>query len=131
VTIVAAILLSAGVADGRSRPRRGNCSPRRWSAAPAGPRWAACGATPSSRRGFVRTRPVALGTAYNGASLAGLIFSPLWVFAIALMGFLPPPRRSASQRRHRVVLARAFFARTPHEMALAPDGDAPGAARRR
>ena len=28
---------------------------------------------------FVRARPAALGTAYNGASFAGLIFSPLWV----------------------------------------------------
>src|SRR5436305_4269371 len=36
---------------------------------------------------FVRARPAALGTAYNGASFAGLIFSPLWVTAISLMGF--------------------------------------------
>src|SRR5204862_7597726 len=36
---------------------------------------------------FVRTRPAALGTAYNGASFAGLIFSPLWVAAISLLGF--------------------------------------------
>ena len=28
---------------------------------------------------FVRTRPKALATAYNGASIGGVIFSPLWV----------------------------------------------------
>ena len=36
---------------------------------------------------FVRARPVALGTAYNGASVAGLVLSPLWVAAILIAGF--------------------------------------------
>ena len=31
---------------------------------------------------FVRTRPAALSMAYNGASIGGVIFSPLWVAAI-------------------------------------------------
>src|ERR1700716_2564424 len=36
---------------------------------------------------FVRTRPAALAMAYNGASIGGVIFSPLWVVAIGLFGF--------------------------------------------
>src|SRR5947199_7236409 len=76
---------------------------------------------------FVRTRPAALGTAYNGASFAGLIFSPLWVFAIAAMGF---PLAAAVVGVAAIitvwVLAARFFARTPQQMGLAPDGDAPG-----
>ena len=77
---------------------------------------------------FVRTRPVALGTAYNGGSFAGLIFSPLWVFAISMAGF---PTAAAIIGVVAIIvvslLARKFFARTPQEMGLSPDGDAPGA----
>ncbi|MGZ5928165.1 MAG: MFS transporter, partial [Rhizomicrobium sp.] len=77
---------------------------------------------------FVRARPAALGTAYNGASFAGLIFSPLWVFLIELMGF---PVAAALIGLATViavsVLAAIFFARTPQQMGLAPDGDAAGA----
>ena len=36
---------------------------------------------------FVRTRPAALGMAYNGGSVGGIVFSPLWVAAIAALGF--------------------------------------------
>ena len=36
---------------------------------------------------FVRKRPAALGMAYNGGSIGGVIFSPLWVAAIATLGF--------------------------------------------
>lgn len=77
---------------------------------------------------FVRARPAALGTAYNGASFAGLIFSPLWVFLIEMVGF---PVAAALIGLATVitvlVLAKAFFAQTPQQMGLAPDGDAPGA----
>ena len=31
---------------------------------------------------FVRARPAALGMAYNGASIGGVVFSPLWVAAV-------------------------------------------------
>jgi hypothetical protein len=76
---------------------------------------------------FVRTRPAALGSAYNGASVAGLIFSPLWVVAIAGVGF---PTAAAliglAMAVTVAVLAQRFFARTPQEMGLSPDGDAPG-----
>jgi hypothetical protein len=36
---------------------------------------------------FVRTRPAALSMAYNGASIGGVVFSPLWAVGIALLVF--------------------------------------------
>ena len=36
---------------------------------------------------FVRTRPAALAMAYNGGSIGGVIFSPLWVAAVDVLGF--------------------------------------------
>ncbi|HET9204976.1 MAG TPA: MFS transporter, partial [Burkholderiaceae bacterium] len=36
---------------------------------------------------FERTRPAALAKAYNGASIGGVVFSPLWVSLIGLLGF--------------------------------------------
>jgi hypothetical protein len=78
---------------------------------------------------FVRARPTALGMAYNGGSVGGIAFSPLWVAAIALMGF--PLAAGAIGLVAAVtvsVIAATLFARTPQEMGLSPDGDAPGAA---
>lgn len=126
ITVVAAVLLAAGIC-GWAVARE----PWQLFAATlvSGAGWAAMGGVAVNAvvsPWFVRTRPVALGTAYNGASLAGLIFSPLWVFAIALMGF---PAAAAVVGALTIVavglLARKFFGRTPREMGLAPDGDAP------
>ena len=36
---------------------------------------------------YWKKRPIALGFAYNGASIGGVIFAPLWAGLIALMGF--------------------------------------------
>jgi Major Facilitator Superfamily len=36
---------------------------------------------------FFRLRPKALSTAYNGASIGGVVFSPLWVLLIGAVGF--------------------------------------------
>ena len=76
---------------------------------------------------FARARPAALGTAYNGASFAGLILSPLWVTAILVVGF---PAAAAIVGGTAIVvtwfLASHYFSRTPAEMSLAPDGDTPG-----
>lgn len=36
---------------------------------------------------FVKQRPKALATAYNGASIGGVVFAPLWVFLIGAVGF--------------------------------------------
>lgn len=79
---------------------------------------------------FVRTRPAALAMAYNGGSIGGVIFSPLWVAAIGLLGF---PLAAAVIGVVMVVtlwtLAEALFSRTPRQMGLEPDGRAPGALR--
>jgi MFS transporter len=129
VTTAAAMLLSAGVVGWAVAS-----APWQLFAATAvsGAGWAAMGAVPVNTviaPWFVRARPAALGTAYNGASFAGLIFSPLWVVAIGLMGF---PAAAAIIGAATIVavaiLAGRFFARTPQEMGLEPDGDALGAA---
>ena len=76
---------------------------------------------------FVRTRPAALAMAYNGGSIGGVIFSPLWVAAIGLLGF---PMAAAAIGFVVAItmwaLADLVFSRTPEKMGLTPDGDAPG-----
>jgi MFS family permease len=76
---------------------------------------------------FVRARPAALGMAYNGASIGGVVFSPLWVAAVVWLGF---PIAAAVIGLVMIitvwVLAGTVFARTPQQMGLTPDGDAPG-----
>ena len=75
---------------------------------------------------FVRSRPAALGMAYNGASIGGIIFSPLWVAGIGVLGF---PAAAAAIGLTMVLvtwtLAYLFFAQTPEQMGLVPDGDTP------
>lgn len=77
---------------------------------------------------FVRTRPAALAMAYNGASIGGVVFSPLWVAVIGALGF---PVAAVAIGLVMVVtvwlLADLLFARMPQQMGLMPDGDAPGA----
>lgn len=79
---------------------------------------------------FVRARPAALGVAYNGASLGGMILSPLWVAGIAALGF---PNTAAlvavAMGATMWILADQLFARTPEAMGLLPDGDSAGAVR--
>ena len=76
---------------------------------------------------FVRARPAALATAYNGANIGGVIFAPLWVTTIALLGF---PTAAAAIGIVMVitlwVLADLVFSRTPEQMGVTPDGDTPG-----
>src|SRR5262245_48661554 len=78
---------------------------------------------------FVRARPAALSMAYNGASIGGVVFSPLWVAAIAALGF---PAAAAAIGLVMLmaiwVLADRLMSRTPEQMGLRPDGDAPGPA---
>lgn len=76
---------------------------------------------------FVRKRPAALGMAYNGGSIGGVIFSPLWVAAIATLGFVNAATViSATMIAVLWLLSCRYFARTPKQMALKADGDAPG-----
>lgn len=78
---------------------------------------------------FERRRPAALSTAYNGASVGGVLLSPLWVALIAAVGF---PGAAALVGAAMVGalwwLSARFFARPPAAVGLAPDGDAPSAA---
>ena len=73
----------------------------------------------------MRARPAALAAAYNGASVGGVIFSPLLVVAIGVLGF---PLAAAAIGVVMIVtvwiLADAYFAKTPSAMGLSADGDA-------
>lgn len=76
---------------------------------------------------FVRTRPAALSMAYNGGSIGGIIFSPLWVMAIAGAGFAPAASLIAAVMVLTVwLLAARVFSRTPAALGQRPDGDAQG-----
>ena len=76
---------------------------------------------------FVRTRPVALAMAYNGASVGGIVFSPLWVAAIGGVGF---PLAALGVGVVMVatvwVLSDTLFAKTPASLGQLPDGDQAG-----
>jgi MFS family permease len=78
---------------------------------------------------FVRGRPGALAMAYNGGSVGGVVFSPLWVASIDALGF---PIAAVAIGAVMVItmwlLAALIFARSPRQMGLTPDGDAPSAA---
>jgi MFS family permease len=76
---------------------------------------------------FVRKRPSALGMAYNGGSIGGVIFSPLWVAAIAELGFTNAALTIAATMLLAIwILAARYFAQTPEQMGLSPDGEAKG-----
>ncbi|MDB5500979.1 MAG: major facilitator protein [Tardiphaga sp.] len=81
---------------------------------------------------FVQRRPAALGMAYNGASLGGVIFSPLWIALITAIGFAPAALAIGSIMVSVVVLlAVLVFSRTPERLGQRPDGDGPPAAARK
>lgn len=73
---------------------------------------------------FVKRRPAALGMAFNGASLGGVIFAPLWVALIGLWGFTAAMTAVAAVSAIAVwILARRYLSRGPQQMGLMPDGD--------
>ncbi len=77
---------------------------------------------------FVRGRPAALAMAYNGGSIGGVVFSPLWVAAIDRLGFPIATMVIGSVMAAVMwVLAEELLSRTPQQMSLAPDGNAPAA----
>ncbi len=73
---------------------------------------------------FVTKRPAALSTAYNGASVGGVIFSPLWVALISQVGF-PVAAGIVGTSMIVMVAAIAYFvlSRTPDSLGQAPDGE--------
>ena len=75
---------------------------------------------------FVRTRAAALASAYNGASVGGVIFSPLWGTAIGLLGFTGAASAIGLVMVLMVwILADIYYSKTPEDMGLMADGDAP------
>jgi hypothetical protein len=76
---------------------------------------------------FVLKRPAALSMAYNGASIGGVVFSPLWVVAISSLGF---PIAATVIGGGMIVavwlLADLVFSRTPENTGQVPDGEAAG-----
>jgi hypothetical protein len=72
---------------------------------------------------FLAKRPAALSMAYNGASIGGVIFSPLWVALIGGVGF---PKAALIITTGMVItlgaLAVLVLGRTPESMGQAPDG---------
>lgn len=101
------------------------------AALPSGAGWVAMGAAAVNAivaRWFVRRRPAALATAYNGASIGGVVFSPLLVVGITQLGFGAAAALVGVVMVVVVwVLADRVFARTPESMGQTPDGDAPDA----
>ncbi len=73
---------------------------------------------------YVRRRPMALANAYNGASVGGLVFSPLWVALIAGFGFAQAALLVGVTMTAVIGwLSYAVFAKTPQSLGLLPDGD--------
>lgn len=75
---------------------------------------------------FVDKRPLALAKAYNGASVGGMVFSPLWAVSIDRIGF-PATAMMVGLTMITVVLSIASreLARTPSSEGQAADGLAP------
>ena len=93
--------------------------------------WAAMGAAAVNQivsPWFVRARPAALSMAYNGASIGGVVFSPLWVAAIAFMSFpVAAPAIAVVTAVTIWLLADLMLSKTPQQLGLMPDGGAGGA----
>lgn len=89
--------------------------------------WGALGA--SALNAFVtpwfdRGRPAALGFAYNGASVGGIVLPPLWVAAIGSLGLLPAAGIIGGVALLAVHgLVKYVLRRDPARMGLQPDGD--------
>ena len=73
---------------------------------------------------FVRARPAALAMAYNGGSIGGVVFSPLWVAAIGALGF-PVAALAVGLVMALTLwaLAECVLSRTPEGLQQLPDGD--------
>jgi MFS family permease len=72
---------------------------------------------------YSRSRPRALSSAYNGASVGGVVFSPLWALLIARIGFVASAVVVGLAMIVTVVwLARRVFSKSPEAMGQRPDG---------
>jgi len=74
---------------------------------------------------FDQDRPKALGLAFNGASIGGVIFAPLWVAMIAQLGFqIAALTIGIAMVAVLVPLALRFLGHDPNEHGSAPNGNA-------
>jgi len=72
---------------------------------------------------FTRGRPSALALAYNGASVGGILMSPLWVLSIQALGFpLAATVIAAAVIAVLWVLAGRIFVHSPGSLGQWPDG---------
>jgi hypothetical protein len=72
---------------------------------------------------FARQRPAALAAAYNGASIGGVILSPLWVALIGGIGFAGAAALvGVTMVAAMWWIGARYLGRTPGAMGLAPDG---------
>ncbi len=74
---------------------------------------------------FIRRRPAALSAAYNGASVGGVVLSPLWVMLIGAFGF-PVAAALIGLTMAAVLwwLAGRYLASGPVALGQRPDGEA-------
>ena len=93
---------------------------------PSGAGWAAMGAAAVNAiiaPWFVTKRPAALSSAYNGASIGGAIFSPLWVAAIGWFGFPAAAFAIGGVMAIAIwLLSDLIISRTPESLRQSPDG---------
>lgn len=92
--------------------------------------WAATGAVAINAfvsPWFHRQRPAALALAYNGASVGGIAFPPLWVGLIGWLGFAMAAALVGSIAFVTIAaLARRYFSLVPADLGTYPDGDVAG-----
>jgi len=75
---------------------------------------------------FVAKRPLALGVAFNGGSVGGVIFSPLWIVLIGRLGFFSATLVVGTAMVATLgALAAVILGRTPESSHQAPDGEPP------
>jgi hypothetical protein len=73
---------------------------------------------------YSRNRPAALSKAYNGASVGGVIFAPLWIALIASLGIAGAAAAvGAAMTLVALLLGRYVFGKTPEALGQSPDGD--------
>lgn len=76
-------------------------------------------------RWFDRDRPKAMSLAFNGASVGGVVFTPLWVFLIERLGFQRAALSIAVVTIAAVTLLSVrYFRPAPDALGLGPDGEA-------
>ncbi|MCL4067397.1 MFS transporter [Pseudomonas sp. GX19020] len=123
VTVMGAVLLAQGILGWA-------LAAQPWqlflAALASGAGWVAMGAAAVNALispWFSQRRPAALGMAYNGASLGGVIFSPLWIALIAGIGFVPATLAIGGLMVVAVgILSALVFRHTPESLRQNPDG---------